>query len=194
MSDSEPPANSDDRERREIRARLATLFRKTGEHRYWAAAYILRNSDDLLTASDILGAPDIPTKNLPNRPGIEDQEALFKMAGLMVMEGFSRWKAACLVAEMNPGHSLDSTARRLHRKYKKTKHGYEVTWEGIRRSEVMWEGIRRSRRNWEAMAASANTLRSMIQVKKYIPVVGGIIAAAIQRIQRKKVRVADRKT
>ncbi len=171
MSDSEPPADSDDRERREIRARLDTLFRKTREPRYGFAAYVLRNPDELLNASDILGAPDIPTKNPPNRPKIDDREALIKMAALVVMEDFTRWGAARQVAEMIRGHSIDSTARRLLRKYKKTGRG----------DELMWEEIRRSRQTWEAMAASVETLRSMIQVKRNIPVVGGILFEVLKR-------------
>ena len=84
MSGSEHPDFSDDRERRELRARLFALFEETGERCYLDAARTLRKSGDGLIRGDILFTDDTAKKNPPHRPPLDDAAALWEMARLVI--------------------------------------------------------------------------------------------------------------
>ena len=132
MPDSEHQANSFDRKRQKIRARLLAMYQKTGERCDIAAAYELRKSDDPMTLDEHRYqkclAIENPAKNPRHRPEIDDSLRLMAVVLHMALKKWPASKAARYVTKGISGNqSPDSTARRLTRKLRKIQRDLNKT-------------------------------------------------------------------
>ena len=109
MTDRLPVDNKADERRR-----LIAEYDATGDMDYLRAAACLKRGSDSVDKADILTAPDSRGRG---RPSEDDFDDLLQMAFLMVQHDLSRNAASRKVATERPGHSEDSKAKRLYKKF-----------------------------------------------------------------------------
>ena len=121
MTDQPPPDS-----KAVLRRWLIAKYDATRDEDYLRAALCLDRGSNCLDKADILLAPDNRGRG---RSSEDDFDELVQMALMIKRDGISRWAAAQKAAAENPGHSEDSTARRLYRKFRENPDPFIWTAE-----------------------------------------------------------------
>jgi hypothetical protein len=193
---------SGNREELRLRRELIAAHKATGNRSFLRAAAELVRRGGQLDEADLEGVLSSPDTSLRGRPEIADDDALFRLAILVVEDGKTVWAAANLVAaEIEARWSIQSTAARLARKFRGRGQFFLIHAKDLVRMSNLYESAEKTRSTrttpWATDRAIAGALRTepsameqslkrFATVQRYGNRAGSLTRASLRRLNNIK--------